>query len=175
VLAAGHPRVSPTFRIRLAKLDDAEAVAALSTELGYPQTRCDAARRLDGLLADPDQLVLVAEMPDGIVVGWLHAQLRHELAVERFVEIAGFIVGAACRGQGIGGALIESVLAWARRRAVAEVWVRARVERAETKTFYERRGFRVIKQQNVLVKRLPPAGAVPAPAGATGDSGGVRG
>lgn len=155
------PPVTAVCRIRSATLDDAEAIAALSTELGYPQTGYDVVRRLGRLLAEADDVVLVAQMPDGTVAGWLHAQHRHELAAERFVEIAGFIVGAPHRSRGIGDALVQSVVAWARCRGVTEVWVRARLERAEAKTFYERRGFRLAKQQNVFVRRLSAAEMVP--------------
>jgi ribosomal protein S18 acetylase RimI-like enzyme len=155
--------VTAALHIRPVTLDDAEAVASLSTELGYPQTSQDAARRLARLLPDADHVVLVAEMRDGTVAGWLHAEHRHELAAEGFVEIDGFIVGAPHRGQGVGEALVQSVVAWAQGKGADEVWVRARVERSQAKAFYERRGFSVMKQQNLLVMRLPAVTTPGAP------------
>lgn len=155
--------MTAALHIRPVTLDDAEAVASLLTELGYPQTSQDAARRLARLLPDADHAVPVPEVRDGTVAGWLHAEHRHELAAERCVEIAGLIVGAPHRSRGIGDALVQSVVAWARCRGVTEVWACARLERAEAKTFYERRGFRLAKQQNVLVMRLPAVTTPGAP------------
>jgi hypothetical protein len=66
---------------------DAEAIARLSAELGYPQTAEQAAHRLSDLLHDPDHIVLVAETVDG-VVGWLHGHYCVE--VKLFYEHRGF-------------------------------------------------------------------------------------
>lgn len=153
--------VSATIHIRSAALADAEAMAVLAGELGYAQTRDEAAARLRLLLADADHRVFVAEGADGRVAGWLHCRYCLELADEPSVEIMAFIVGEAQRGHGLGAALLRRVDEWARRRGVSSVRVRARLERTAARAFYEHRGFRVAKQQNVLVKGLGPVAERP--------------
>ncbi len=146
--------MSATTRIRPATLADAEALASLSGEMGYPQTAAEASRRLGRILPDTDHMVFVAESAAGRVAGWLHCQYCIGLADEPFVEIMAFIVGETQRGHGLGVALARRVDEWARQRGVNRVCVRARLERTAARAFYEHRGFRLAKQQNVLVKSL---------------------
>ena len=141
-------------KIRAATVDDAVAVAALSHELGYPQSAAEAAARLRHLLAQDDDLVLVAEAADGSVAGWAHAHYSVLLAVAPYVDIKGLIVSASQRGQGLGKALTDAVADWARALGAEEVTVRSRVERTAAHAFYESRGFVLRKQSKVLVKRL---------------------
>jgi predicted N-acetyltransferase YhbS len=150
----GGAETSTQSPLRAARASDAAALVTLLDELGYPRPSvAEAADRLRALLADEDHLVLVAEV-DQSVVGVLHAHYCVELALRPFVEILALIVTVAHRGAGLGGALTEAVVEWARGKHVDEVWVRARLERVGAPAFYGRHGFGLDKQQNVFVRKL---------------------
>lgn len=147
--------------VRSARVSDAASVATLLDELGYPRpSAAEAAGRLRALLADGNQLVLVAEA-DHSVFGVLHACYCVELALRPFVEIMALIVADAHRGAGLGGALVEASAEWARGLGVEEVCVRARVERLRAPAFYEGHGFGLDKLQNVFVRKLNVEGGRP--------------
>ena len=145
---------SQRVRVRTAGAADADAVADLSTQLGYPTTGPEVAGRLRLLLSSPEQAVLVAEDSDGAVVGWLHACVHHFIGGEPYAEIAGLVVHERHRGGGIGRLLMTEAERWAARRGLKTVNVRSRVERALAHRFYEDLGYGCVKQQQVFRKTL---------------------
>ena len=155
----------PQVTVRAARAGDAPALAALSTELGYPVEAAQIATRLSGLLAGADDVVLVAVASERQVVGFVHAAEKRLLVSEPFVELEGLIVAAGARRRGAAGLLLEAVERWTRARGVGELRVRARLERDAADLFYRRRGFELEKQQRVFTRRLMPGqtpGAGPA-------------
>lgn len=62
--------------VRAATIQDVERIAQLSTQLGYPSSREDVERRLELIERTPDNVVYVAALADGSVIGWLHAYVR---------------------------------------------------------------------------------------------------
>ena len=93
--------------IRLSTPDDAERVAALSTQLGYPATAEKVRGRLADLLSDSHHAILVAEATDSQVVAWIHVFKRKTIASDGAAEIGGLCVDETCRGGGIGRAIVE--------------------------------------------------------------------
>ena len=93
--------------IRLAAPDDAERLAALSTQLGYPATAAEMGGRLADLLSDTHHAVFVAAATDSQVVAWIHVFKRKTIASDGAAEIGGLIVDESCRGRGIGRAIVE--------------------------------------------------------------------
>jgi GNAT superfamily N-acetyltransferase len=140
--------------IRLARLEDAERVAELSGELGYPRRKEDVARRLRALARERDDVVWVAEDDSGRVVGFLHACARQNLIVEPSCEIAALVVDESRRGQGVGRALMAHAEAWARSRGLTIVMLRSRVERTQAHAFYERLGYELLKTQRCFRRRM---------------------
>ena len=140
--------------IRAARTYDAEAIAGLGTQLGYPATRQQIASRLAGIEAEPASRVFVAENGDGRVVGWLHVAARAQLTEESCAEVLGLVVDESARGGGIGAALLHAAEAWARGAGCAHVRVRSRVERERAHRFYQRAGFARVKTQAVLAKPI---------------------
>ena len=140
--------------IRTARNYDAEAIAALGAQLGYPATRQQIASRLAGIESDLSSRVLVAEDASGRVVGWLHVAARAQLTEDSAAEILGLVVDETARGGGIGAALLAAAEAWARNAGCAHVRVRSRVERERAHRFYQRAGFAKVKTQAVLAKPL---------------------
>jgi GNAT superfamily N-acetyltransferase len=133
---------------------DGPAVARLATQLGYPSTPAQIERRFRALEAAPEASVLVAEGPDGTVLGWIHVFITRQLESDPGAEIGGLVVDEGARGSGVGSALLASVEAWARERGYEGVSVRSNVVRAEAHEFYKSRGYQVLKSQFKLRKRL---------------------
>lgn len=138
--------------IRAATLADAEALAPLSGQLGYPADAPTIARRLADIANRDAGMVLVAVDAHGTVCGFALAEPRYLLFTEPFVELAALVVGEAVRGQGIGAALLAAVEAWARERGVSRVRVRSNVIRDRAHRFYLREGYAEGKRQVVFVK-----------------------
>ena len=129
----------------------------------------DAARiapRLSGLLAGRDDVVFVAVADEAEIVGFVHAAERRLLVSEPFVELEGLIVTAAARRRGAAAELIAAVERWTLARGVAELRVRARLERDVADRFYRRQGFALEKQQRVFAKRLAGVDSCPRLRGA---------
>jgi N-acetylglutamate synthase-like GNAT family acetyltransferase len=139
--------------IRDAEMRDLERVAELATELGYPTTAVQMEPRLARMLASVRDRVLVAEM-DGHVAGWIHIKLEDALESDTYGEIRGLIVGDGFRSRGIGLELMRAGEAWLRELGIARLRVRSNVIRVDAHRFYEREGFRKVKQSFVLEKLL---------------------
>jgi len=139
--------------IRCARTYDAAAIAALCGELGYPATRQQVVARLAAIESAAAK-VFVAENGSGEVVAWLHVGLCAQLTGDDEAEILGLVVAASARGDGIGHALVERALAWAREHGCTRVRVRSRLERERAHRFYEREGFEPVKTQRMFARRM---------------------
>ena len=142
-------------RIRPARLDDAGAIAALTTQLGYPVDAQTQARRLAPVLASDRDEVLVAVDAADRPIGWIHVQGRLFLEGDDQAQIAGLVVGEGHRSAGIGAALLAAAEAWAAARDLRSMRVMSRVQRTGAHRFYERHGYAVAKTSLVFDRRLP--------------------
>lgn len=143
--------------IRRAVPADAERLAALSSELGYPVTADEMGRRLAALLGRDSDIVLVAELEPGQVVGWVHGSEQRLLESGRRCELLGLVVDAHQRGRGVGRRLVDGVEEWARARGLEQMAVRSNVSRTESHPFYARLGYARVKTQHAYRKRLGPS------------------
>jgi GNAT superfamily N-acetyltransferase len=109
---------------------------------------------MERIVDSNNHCLLVAERPDGELVGWIHAFLSQLLESDYRIEIGGLIVEERCRRTGIGRKLLHAIENWAAEHAVTELSVRCREDRAEAHKFYEDFSFRHIKTQRVFRKRL---------------------
>jgi GNAT superfamily N-acetyltransferase len=146
-----------TVQARRATPADAARLAALSVELGYPASADALAERLADLLAREDQIVLVAEVPPGEVVGWVHGAEQQLLESGRRCELLGLVVDARVRSRGVGRRLVTAVEQWAAARGLEQMAVRSNVARPESHSFYQRLGYARVKTQHVYRKRLGPS------------------
>ncbi|MFC3532144.1 GNAT family N-acetyltransferase [Vogesella facilis] len=144
--------MNPT--LRPARPADADALAALATQLGYPTDRATLAARLALLLAAPEQHFVCVVEAEGRVCGWIHGFERPLLESDSCVEVGGLVVAEDCRGQGLGARLLAACEAWAAARDVAEVSVRCAEQRHAAHRFYRREGYRHIKTQLTFRKAL---------------------
>lgn len=125
--------------IRDARRGDAEAVARLLTELGYPSDAGAVDERLERLRVVGDR-VLVAEV-DGDVVGLAHLQVTPALERDRpAAKLGALIVDEAQRGRGVGRALVEATEAEARLRGCELLFLTTAERRDDAHAFYERVG-----------------------------------
>ncbi|WNZ22909.1 GNAT family N-acetyltransferase [Leptolyngbya sp. NK1-12] len=148
---------STPIMLRVASLADAESLSQLCTQLGYTVTVQQMQQHLAAVLSHPDHQVYVAEQHR--VVGWIHGQRCALLIGPTQVVILGLVVDETVRGTGIGRQLLHQLEAWAMTQGCSEVMVRSNVVRQQAHRFYERMGYRMIKQSLVFQKRLQPPNA----------------
>lgn len=143
-------------RIRKARRSDAERIAQLSGELGYPATVGQIATRLRQLKPASKHAVFVAECSEATVglVGWLHVSVSHLLESDIRAEVNGLIVAEGQRSAGAGAKLLEAAEEWARRHGCQGMNVRSNVIRDRAHGFYERNGYEHYKTQKAFRKPL---------------------
>lgn len=125
--------------IRDARPDDAEAIARLLTQLGYPSDAGAVDERLERLQVVGDRVV-VAEV-DGVVVGLAHLQVTPAIERDRpAAKLGALIVDEEQRGRGVGRALVEAIEVEARRRGCELLFLTTAERRDDAHAFYERVG-----------------------------------
>ena len=94
-------------RIRHAEIRDAERVAQLMTELGYPTTMEAMRDRLGAIVADPNYATFVADT-GASVVGVAGATLGKYYENDGvYCQLLVLAVSSTARGQGTGTRLVE--------------------------------------------------------------------
>jgi ribosomal protein S18 acetylase RimI-like enzyme len=124
------------LRIRPAQIGDADDVARLLGELGYPCTRDEAVERIARVLHDPRLFLVLAEI-DGVACALLAMDIRY--SVTRGTDLAritALVVAANCARQGIGRQLLHEAEAIARQAQVARIEVTSNVRREAAHAFY---------------------------------------
>ena len=147
-------RAPREIRVRAAIPDDAEAIARLSGELGYPTTAADARRRLFDIKTSQNHAVMVAEDDSGAVVGWILVFRSRRLGGEPFAELGGLVVTVGLRGHGLGSKMVAVTEEWASAREIATLRIRTRTTRNDARLFYEDLGFVLTKTQVVFERQL---------------------
>lgn len=141
-LRAGAP-----ITIRPMTAADAAAAARLATQLGYPSTPEQVARRFEAIVGNEESHVDVAVDEAGTLVGWIHVFGNRLLESEPDAEIGGLVVDESIRGRGVGSLLVSAAETWARARGYPILSVRSNVVRKEAHEFYQERGYAVVKTQ----------------------------
>lgn len=139
---------------RRARLTDAERIAELSGQLGYPTTEKQMKARLRDALKDKDAACFVAELRDSGVIGWIHVSTTPLLEVERRAEVNGLVVDEAARSGGAGAMLLAAAEKWARGKRCRSMSVRSNVLRERAHGFYLRNGYEHYKTQKAFRKGL---------------------
>jgi putative acetyltransferase len=146
------------FRIRHAEPSDAEQLTRLAGDVsaepegwlisvaGEWRSAGDERRYLKALRRYPHAAVLVAERQDGTLVGRLSIG-RDPHPASTHVADVGLMVAADARRQGVGTALLQAAIDWARGAGVRKIelhvfpWNEAAIKLYEAFGF-EREGFR---------------------------------
>ena len=141
--------------VRIAEENDAEALASLCAQLGYPTEVGQMRERYRRIRSVRAGEIFVAERTtDAQVVGWAHVGMRMPLEDEPFAELLGLVVDESVRSGGVGAALLAAAEAWARGAGFATMRVRSNVLRERAHRFYEREGYARIKTSAVFRKSL---------------------
>ena len=147
-----------SFTIRPARIEDAEALAGLSGQLGYPSSPDEVKRRLVPLLGQAGHVILIAEANGREThphcLGWIHGFIKHTIEADPAVELGGLVVDEAWRGQGVGRLLIEAVERWARSVECGTVTVRCNAIRERAHAFYQNLRYSMVKTQRVFRKNI---------------------
>ena len=138
--------------IRSARPGDGPAIEQLLDQLGYAGTGYFLPQKLDRMLADPAERLLVYETTAG-VVAFISVHFIPQIAVAGdFARISYFSVADSVRGQGIGREMEEYVVMLAKERGCDRIEVHCHTRRADAHRFYFRQGYE--ESPKYLMKRL---------------------
>ena len=153
-MGTASQRNSSAVSIRRLTVDDAEAAAELSSQLGYPSSPGDLRKRIEELSHTTDRVAFAAVVDgqDGRMVGWIDAAMERHLQSPASAVIGGLVVREDMRGQGVGRRLCIEVEEWARSQSVPLVRVRSQIKREDAHRFYLRDGYRKVKTSLVFEK-----------------------
>jgi GNAT superfamily N-acetyltransferase len=132
---------SDSVTFRAAEANDAEFLAPLLGQLGYPADVDEVPGRLEALAQFPMAAALVAVIGKK-VIGLITIHVFPSLHVAQPVAwITSLVVDSEHRGQGIGSALVGEAERWARENRAKRISVSSALHREETHRFYEVRNY----------------------------------
>ncbi|RBY81470.1 GNAT family N-acetyltransferase [Blastococcus sp. TF02-09] len=128
--------------MREVEAGDAERVAALLGELGYPSTPERVRERLATWLGDRHSRVLVATTANQQVVGCLSVHAVPYLERDgRWARIESLVVTESARGTGVGSALLKAAETAAREWKCDGMEVTSHRSREQAHTVYRHVGY----------------------------------
>ncbi len=131
----------PDPDMRSASRIDADDVAALLSELGFPCDRFDALHRIDAILENDRQALVVARV-DGIVSGLIALDFMYYLPLDTVTcRITALVVTSTARGQGLGRQLLREAERRARAGGAARLELSSGSQRTDAHAFYRACGF----------------------------------
>lgn len=145
----------PSLDIRDARQEDAPALAALVTELGYPVAGDTIAGRMAALHAAGETVLVAARgaTPVGLLTVHVTPVLHRPTPVGRLTML---VVAERERGNGVGRALVAAAERILAARGCALVEVTSNRRRTDAHAFYERLGYDVTSLR--FGKSIAPAG-----------------
>lgn len=127
--------------LRPAREADAERVASLMIELGYPSTAAGVKDRLHGSLNSQTSCCLVAQA-DGEVIGIMSAELIPYFPTGSTIcRVTSLVVSSRYRSRGVGEKLMAAATTFAREHGCSGIEVTSAERRVDAHRFYQRLGF----------------------------------
>jgi GNAT superfamily N-acetyltransferase len=127
--------------IREAVAGDAQAVASLFSQLGYPASAEEMTGRIETLSLLKEYKTFVAEAQDE-VIGLVGVYLGHSLEFTgMYGRLTALVVDEKLRGRGIGKMLIERVESWLAGQGALLVVLTSSSRRKESHDFYRHIGY----------------------------------
>src|SRR5689334_7218675 len=153
-MTTSETKAEQRVMVRAARADDAPALAALLSELGYPASPAIIAQRLETMLTAGEVVLLATRDNDALGVVTIHVTpvLHRPTAVGR---ITALVVTRRARGQGVVRAPVDVAERLLAQRGCALVEVTSNQRRADAHAFYMRLGYEVTSLR--FKKELPPA------------------
>lgn len=131
----------PDADLRSASLIDADDVAALLSELGYPCEQPEAAQRI-ATITENDRQALVVARVGGVVSGLVALDFMYYLPLGTTTcRITALVVSPSARGQGLGRELLREAERRARGGGAARLELSSGSQRADAHAFYKACGF----------------------------------
>jgi GNAT superfamily N-acetyltransferase len=129
------------LEIRPAVAEDAAGLAALFTQLGYPESGDGLAGRLASASIDPAQLLLVAD-DGGRLLGAAALAFVPVVHESRpWCRVSALVVAKDASGAGVGGGLMEAAERAAVEAGCSRIEATSRISRERAHAFYRRRGY----------------------------------
>ncbi|QPQ35944.1 GNAT family N-acetyltransferase [Lysinibacillus sp. JNUCC-52] len=139
--------------LRTAKVEDYKQISLLLTQLDYPDTEHFLKEKIEILLTEPNEELLVFE-EDKNIIAFISVHFMPQLAVKGdFARISYFAVDKNIRSRGIGRKLEEYCNDLALKRNCDRVEVHCHSRRTDAHRFYIRQGF--TEAPKYFVKMLP--------------------
>ncbi|CAN5919807.1 N/A [soil metagenome] len=133
--------MTPSITIRPPTAKDADAIADLLSQLGYPATTSDVIARLARVELSCDALTLVADI-DGRAVGVVTAHLFTSIhATSNVAWLTTLVVDHEHRHAGIGRQLVAAAEAWAALHGAPRISVSSGTHRDDAHAFYHSAGY----------------------------------
>jgi len=146
--------MSDGLRIRRTAEMDAEVVATLAGELGYPNEVESIRERIRAIGGFDLDLLLVAVDATDRPIGFIQAHRVCIIEAGFRVEILGLVVSSSARRSGIARRLIDEAECWAKNIGAEAISVRSNTKRIEAHLFYPALGYKKIKTQAVYEKAV---------------------
>ena len=128
------------MKVRVAEVDDSEAIAGLLRQLGYERESNSVASDLIAGSAGEVIVALLDDRPIGFLTLSIRRQLHRGTAV---ASIDSLVVDEKARSSGIGAALVDAAVQRATDAECVLVELHSNRERTQARQFYERMGFHV--------------------------------
>jgi len=130
------------LQIRRAVSADADAIASLLDQLGYPAETAQIPGRLDRLMSNERVAILVAQRGD-MVVGLATVHVFAVLNRRKDVALLTLlVVDQSARGMGVGRSLVNAVEEFARASHCERLSVTTQENRPDAHAFYVRVGLK---------------------------------
>ncbi len=128
--------------LRSAMIADADDVARLLTELGYPCEIDDAVERIDAI-AGNDRQALVLARRDGAVCGLIALDFMYYLPLGTITcRVTALVVTPTAQGLGIGRQLLKEAERRARTGGASRIELTSGSQRTEAHAFYRACGYK---------------------------------
>lgn len=129
------------MNIRKAEIKDAEVIARLLEQLGYPTENGLVARRLSLLAVNNEHLDVVGETGDN-VLGFMSLHFIPQIAFDaEYAVVSYLVVDNKARKQGIGKILEEYAVEIAAKRGCKRIFLHSNARRLDAHRFYLRQGY----------------------------------
>ncbi|SER49007.1 GNAT family N-acetyltransferase [Myroides profundi] len=142
------------MEIRKMEINDADVVANLLEQMGYPNTLGFLPHRIAEMNNCEREALLVVE-DEGQVIAFISVHFIPQIALEGdFARISYFAVDQNIRSKGVGRLVEEHVTALAKSRGCDRIELHSHSRRTDAHRFYFRQGYEDVPKY--LVKYLNP-------------------
>jgi GNAT superfamily N-acetyltransferase len=148
------PKQIKSLAARKADLSDYPQICLLAGQLGYPDSTEKFRTRLEIMLNNPFHEILVADIGNHHVVGYIHFHQHNSLENDAIVEVGGLVVSEDFRRMGIGKLLLGAAEEWAIAAGFNRIRLHSNSIREDAHIFYQSLGYSIAKTQHAFIKNL---------------------